>query len=198
MLSIISHQTEGEGNGKKISKKKSAETMLRELRQLPPLTPLPSATAIDNVASDATASPDNANINNIDDATNAATDTPNQAVSSSSSSAAAVAIVRTTAKRKQAAGKKKARNLIKSDGTDAEEINPISRLIQVAQAQRAKEPLYELIEETGPPRRREFVIRVTACAATATGAGSTKKTARRLAAESELIAIAGFVLESGS
>lgn len=33
-------QTEGEGNGKKLSKKKAAERMMDELKKLPPLSPV--------------------------------------------------------------------------------------------------------------------------------------------------------------
>lgn len=33
-------QTEGEGNGKKLSKKKAAEKMVDELKKLPPLSPV--------------------------------------------------------------------------------------------------------------------------------------------------------------
>lgn len=40
-------------------------------------------------------------------------------------------------------------------------INPISRLIQIQQAKKEKEPIYTLIEERGEPRCREFVIQVT-------------------------------------
>lgn len=40
-------------------------------------------------------------------------------------------------------------------------INPISRLIQIQQAQQKKEPVYTLLNERGLPRRREFVIQVT-------------------------------------
>ena len=39
-------------------------------------------------------------------------------------------------------------------------INPISRLIQIQQAQQKKEPVYTLVTERGLPRRREFVIQV--------------------------------------
>lgn len=39
-------------------------------------------------------------------------------------------------------------------------INPISRLIQIQQAQQKKEPVYTLLNERGLPRRREFVIQV--------------------------------------
>jgi len=39
---LASHfsQTEGEGNGKKLSKKKAAEKMMDELKKLPPLSPV--------------------------------------------------------------------------------------------------------------------------------------------------------------
>lgn len=36
----MNHQTEGEGNGKKLSKKKAAEKMVDELKKLPPLSPV--------------------------------------------------------------------------------------------------------------------------------------------------------------
>jgi hypothetical protein len=39
-------------------------------------------------------------------------------------------------------------------------INPISRLIQIQQAKKEKEPVYTLIAEKGMPRRREFVMQV--------------------------------------
>jgi dsRNA-specific ribonuclease len=44
-----------------------------------------------------------------------------------------------------------------------EEINPISRLIQIQQAKKEKEPVYTLREERGMPRRREFVMEVIIC-----------------------------------
>ncbi len=40
-------------------------------------------------------------------------------------------------------------------------INPISRLIQIQQAKKEKEPLYSLVSERGMPRRREFVMEVS-------------------------------------
>jgi len=39
-------------------------------------------------------------------------------------------------------------------------INPISRLIQIQQANKRKEPVYTLVMEHGAPRRREFIIQV--------------------------------------
>lgn len=39
-------------------------------------------------------------------------------------------------------------------------MNPISRLAQIQQAKKEKEPEYMLITERGLPRRREFVMQV--------------------------------------
>lgn len=44
---------------------------------------------------------------------------------------------------------------------EKEEMNPISRLIQIQQAKKEQEPLYTLEEEKGAPRRREFVMSVS-------------------------------------
>ena len=48
----------------------------------------------------------------------------------------------------------------KGDPTYGVGINPISRLIQIQQAQKKKEPVYTLLAERGMPRRREFVMQV--------------------------------------
>ena len=40
-------------------------------------------------------------------------------------------------------------------------MNPISRLAQIQQAKKEKEPEYGLLTERGLPRRREFVIQVS-------------------------------------
>ncbi|KAG5862999.1 hypothetical protein JTB14_000689 [Gonioctena quinquepunctata] len=127
---------EGEGNGKKISKKRAAEKMLEELSKLPPLP----------------------NVINI-----------------------------AQLKRKRVTNKKKTRNLIKvnMDKTAevAEEINPISRLIQIQQANKEREPTYNVLEERGAPRRREFVIEASVNGHSCTGVGPNKKVAKRNAAE---------------
>merc|ERR1712079_991739 len=137
--------TEGEGNGKKVSKKRAAELMLDKLKQLPP------------VASALVPKP-----------------------------------------RKVPTGKKKSRNLIKveqKDGSGAgdmgQSINPISRLIQIQQARKEKEPVYTLIDERGMPRRREFVMQVTVGQQSATGSGPNKKLAKRAAAEA-LLQLLGY------
>lgn len=142
--------TEGEGNGKKISKKRAAETMLNELRLLPPVSP---------------------------------TQTGNAAVSVKNAK---------MTKRKPPVIKKKTRNLIKEQTEeDTEDVNPISRLIHIAQGNKSKEPEYTLLDERGSARRREFVMQVAAVNQTAQGVGSTKKLAKRQAAEN-LLTLLGF------
>ena len=61
--------------------------------------------------------------------------------------------------------RKKSKNLIKLEQKASpdygQSINPISRLIQIQQAKKQKEPVYTLIIERGMPRRREFVMQVS-------------------------------------
>nr|XP_034323124.1 double-stranded RNA-binding protein Staufen homolog isoform X1 [Crassostrea gigas] len=87
--------------------------------------------------------------------------------------------------------KKKNKNIIKQQMQKADPnygvgINPISRLIQIQQAQQKKEPVYTLLNERGLPRRREFVIQVQVDDQTCTGVGPNKKLAKRHAAEAML------------
>lgn len=129
-------KTEAEGNSKKLSKKRAAELMLKELRSLPQLPQ---------------------NVPRV--------------------------------KAKPGVNKKKNRNLIKmqkADPTYGVGINPISRLIQIQQAQKKKEPLYSLLAERGLPRRREFVMQVQVEEHTCSGVGPNKKLAKRHAAEAML------------
>ncbi|XP_078332855.1 double-stranded RNA-binding protein Staufen homolog isoform X2 [Crassostrea virginica] len=87
--------------------------------------------------------------------------------------------------------KKKNKNIIKQQMQKADPnygvgINPISRLIQIQQAQQKKEPVYTLLNERGQPRRREFVIQVQVDDQTCNGVGPNKKLAKRHAAEAML------------
>ncbi|CAG9759553.1 unnamed protein product [Ceutorhynchus assimilis] len=136
---------EGEGNGKKISKKRAAEKMLEELSKLPPL-------------------PNSNNISQL--------------------------------KRKRVTNKKKTRNLIKVNvdkpSETTEEINPISRLIQIQQANKEREPVYTVLEERGAPRRREFVIEASVNGHSCTGVGPNKKVAKRNAADA-LLSELGYI-----
>ncbi|XP_039447302.1 double-stranded RNA-binding protein Staufen homolog 2 [Culex pipiens pallens] len=133
--------TEGEGNGKKISKKRAAEKMLDELRNLPPTSPEKNVRPP------------------------------------------------LKPKRKLPLPKKKTRNLIKENGEEdpLDMVNPISRLMQIQQARKEKEPEYTLVEERGMARRREFIMEVLASGKTASGVGPTKKIAKKEAAESLLV-----------
>lgn len=89
--------------------------------------------------------------------------------------------------KKPVGNKKKNRNLIKkADPGYGQGINPISRLIQIQQAKKEKEPVYELMAEKGLPRRREFVMQVTVGDQSCTGVGPNKKLAKRNAAEAML------------
>lgn len=142
--------TTGEGNGKKVSKKRAAEKMLDELRKLPPQSPTNIAASMARL------------------------------------------------KRKANPGKKKTRNLIKvyqqeqkAEPEYGEDINPISRLIQIQQAKKEREPVYSLLEERGVPRRREFVMEVSIGQHSCTGTGPNKKLAKRAAAEG-LLQLLGY------
>lgn len=133
---------EGEGNGKKISKKRAAEKMLEELAKLPPLPVVNSIIQM---------------------------------------------------KRKRVTNKKRHKNLIKMNIDQAcdtaEELNPISRLIQIQQAIKEREPVYTVLEERGQPRRREFIIEASVAGHSCTGVGPNKKVAKRNAAETLLAAL---------
>nr|XP_029709782.1 double-stranded RNA-binding protein Staufen homolog 2 [Aedes albopictus] len=134
--------TEGEGNGKKLSKKRAAEKMLDELKKLPPASPEKNTRLL------------------------------------------------LKQKRKVPLPKKKTRNLIKEkdEGEDSSgAVNPISRLMQIQQARKEKEPVYTLLEERGVARRREFIMEVSASGKSATGIGPTKKLAKKEAAENLLV-----------
>ncbi|XP_023326146.1 double-stranded RNA-binding protein Staufen homolog 2 isoform X2 [Eurytemora carolleeae] len=97
--------------------------------------------------------------------------------------------------RKQTMTKKKSRNLIKEENDETADskqtVNPISRLIQIQQAKKEKEPVYTLIVERGLPRRREFFMKVTVGANSAVGSGPNKKVAKRAAAEA-LLQLTGY------
>lgn len=95
-------------------------------------------------------------------------------------------------------------------------MNPISRLAQIQQAKKEKEPEYSMVTERGLPRRREFVMQVrklsagrllvqrgapdtsapdpsqvTVSGQCAEGMGPSKKVAKRNAAE-KMLDLLGF------
>uniref|UniRef100_A0A8C9JT63 Double-stranded RNA-binding protein Staufen homolog 1 n=1 Tax=Panthera tigris altaica TaxID=74533 RepID=A0A8C9JT63_PANTA len=84
--------------------------------------------------------------------------------------------------------KKKTKSIVRlqSSADYGQGMNPISRLAQIQQAKKEKEPEYMLLTERGLPRRREFVMQVKVGNHTAEGTGTNKKVAKRNAAENML------------
>ncbi|XP_006839260.1 PREDICTED: double-stranded RNA-binding protein Staufen homolog 1 isoform X1 [Chrysochloris asiatica] len=89
--------------------------------------------------------------------------------------------------------KKKTKSIVKLHAGPeyGQGMNPISRLAQIQQAKKEKEPEYLLLTERALPRRREFVMQVKVGNHTAEGAGTNKKVAKRNAAEN-MLEILGF------
>lgn len=89
--------------------------------------------------------------------------------------------------------KKKTKSIVKLQTSPeyGQGMNPISRLAQIQQAKKEKEPEYMLITERGLPRRREFVMQVKVGAHIAEGNGTNKKVAKRNAAEN-MLELLGF------
>ncbi|XP_059263180.1 double-stranded RNA-binding protein Staufen homolog 1 isoform X4 [Mustela nigripes] len=89
--------------------------------------------------------------------------------------------------------KKKTKSIVRlqSSTDNGPGMNPISRLAQIQQAKKEKEPEYMLLTERGLPRRREFVMQVKVGNHTAEGTGTNKKVAKRNAAEN-MLEILGF------
>ncbi|KAG5275155.1 hypothetical protein AALO_G00144210 [Alosa alosa] len=89
--------------------------------------------------------------------------------------------------------KKKAKSIVKLQTSPeyGQGMNPISRLAQIQQAKKEKEPEYLLVTERGLPRRREFIMKVTVGGQCAEGMGPSKKVAKRNAAE-KMLELLGF------
>ncbi|KAF0874522.1 STAU1 protein, partial [Crocuta crocuta] len=89
--------------------------------------------------------------------------------------------------------KKKTKSIVRLQSSTeyGQGMNPISRLAQIQQAKKEKEPEYMLLTERGLPRRREFVMQVKVGNHTAEGTGTNKKVAKRNAAEN-MLEILGF------
>ncbi|XP_054622332.1 double-stranded RNA-binding protein Staufen homolog 2 [Dunckerocampus dactyliophorus] len=83
--------------------------------------------------------------------------------------------------------KKRTKTILKTGPDYGQGMNPISRLAQIQQAKKEKEPEYLLLSERGMPRRREFIMQVKVNSEVATGTGPNKKVAKRNAAEAMLL-----------
>ncbi|KAJ8267924.1 hypothetical protein COCON_G00130960 [Conger conger] len=122
---------EGEGNSKKLSKKRAALSVLQELKKLPFLP---------------------------------------------------------VVEKPKLHFKKRPKTILKQAGPEyGQGMNPISRLAQIQQAKKEKEPEYTLLSERGMPRRREFIMQVKVGIELATGTGPNKKVSKRNAAEAMLL-----------
>ncbi|XP_032875182.1 double-stranded RNA-binding protein Staufen homolog 2 isoform X1 [Amblyraja radiata] len=121
---------EGEGNSKKLSKKRAAIIVLQELKKLPPLP---------------------------------------------------------IVEKPKTHYKKRQKSILKTGPEYGQGMNPISRLAQIQQAKKEKEPEYLLLSEKGLPRRREFVMQVKVGIEMTTGTGPNKKVAKRNATEVMLL-----------
>lgn len=89
---------------------------------------------------------------------------------------------------------KQSKNLIKSVlNNPMVGVNPISRLIQIQQAKKEKEPTFlQLAETSSQSRLREFVVQVTVGDTVCTGNGPNKKLAKRNAAE-QMLNLLGYI-----
>uniref|UniRef100_A0A3P9I7S5 Double-stranded RNA-binding protein Staufen homolog 2 n=2 Tax=Oryzias latipes TaxID=8090 RepID=A0A3P9I7S5_ORYLA len=129
-VTVGEFSAEGEGNSKKLSKKRAALSILQELKKLPFIP---------------------------------------------------------TVEKPKTHYKKRTKTILKTGPDYGQGMNPISRLAQIQQAKKEKEPEYQLLSERGIPRRREFVMQVKVNNEVATGAGPNKKVAKRNAAEAMLL-----------
>lgn len=98
-----------------------------------------------------------------------------------------------TVERMRPRSKKKTKSIVKLPTSPeyGQGMNPISRLAQIQQAKKDKEPEYVLVTERGLPRRREFVMQVKVGGLSAEGLGANKKVAKRNAAEN-MLELLGF------
>ncbi|KAM6410427.1 LOW QUALITY PROTEIN: double-stranded RNA-binding protein Staufen homolog 2 [Pluvialis apricaria] len=129
-ITVGEFTAEGEGNSKKLSKKRAAMAVLQELKKLPPLPVI---------------------------------------------------------EKPKLYFKKRPKTILKTGPEYGQGMNPISRLAQIQQAKKEKEPEYVLLSERGMPRRREFVMQVKVGNEITTGTGPNKKIAKRNAAEAMLL-----------
>jgi len=102
-------------------------------------------------------------------------------------------VIEAEEKEKPQQGKGKGRNKKKSSVIKETEkqspdvsLHPVSRLAQIQQAAKEREPIYQVISERSVARKKEFVMQCIVNDKSAQGIGPNKKTAKKLAAEAML------------
>lgn len=169
-------QTTGNGNSKKVAKKHAAENMLNELKKLPPIR-------------SASETQGNGRRKNSVGKRNASSNSRQQ-------------VQQISTRRKGSAAVVKELNNMSALNTettiDENELgNPIAMLLRVQQVGKHPEPIYNVIEERGQGRRKEFVMEVNCSGLIARGIGSSKKLAKREAANNILNQM-GYSSETGN
>lgn len=84
---------------------------------------------------------------------------------------------------------KKKSNVIKETEKQSPDISlhPVSRLAQIQQAAKEREPIYQVISERSVARKKEFVMQCIVNDKVSQGIGPNKKTAKKIAAEAMLV-----------
>ncbi|XP_069363084.1 double-stranded RNA-binding protein Staufen homolog 2 isoform X2 [Maniola hyperantus] len=155
-------ETEGEGNGKKVSKRRAAERMLEEMRRRWPPALLRARPPADRRRHAPTKKKPRNLIKEGGTGAGSGSEGGGSCAGGAGVNAASA-----------------------SGGAD----NPISRLAVARHAARARSPQYRVLEERGAARRREFLVQCEAPPHCATGLGPNKKTAKRRAAHNVLLAM---------
>jgi len=84
---------------------------------------------------------------------------------------------------------KKKSNVIKETEKQSPDISlhPVSRLAQIQQAAKEREPIYQVISEKSVQRKKEFIMQCIVNDKVSQGIGPNKKTAKKIAAEAMLV-----------
>ncbi|XP_031638499.1 double-stranded RNA-binding protein Staufen homolog 2 [Contarinia nasturtii] len=163
--SVGEMETTGNGNSKKVAKKHAAEIMLNELKKLPPLR---SASEMQGSRR------------------------KNFAGKRIASANSRQQVQQTNARRKGSQQVKEVNNTSTSatetTTNDNERVNnAVQTLLHIQQTTQQPEPLFNVVEERGANRRKQFVVEISYAGLTARGTSSNKKLAKREAAKNMLI-----------
>lgn len=161
---VFGSQTTGEGNSKKVAKKHAAESMLNELKKLPP---------VHRATADQSARRKNVGGKRI--ATNSRQQVQ-QFSGRRKTAATPITEVGTSSVNVSVLSTESA-----SDELDSN--NPIVALTRIQQAEKQPQPVYTMTDVRGTGRRKEFVMEVKYNGLTGVGTGVSKKMAKREAAK---------------